>query len=138
MPVIAVGPLRFVSRPAYATGGRRAPFTGATAPDGDRTAGSCCLLERDVLSWSHQFVHEGAQKEMDMDTCPRCGRPVDARIAILRDTGVELAYGHHTEDGAVDMCHSDEIELPRPYVYDEATQTVYGVREVPRQQDKAS
>ncbi len=61
--------------------------------------------------------------------CPRCGRPVDAEITILRETGAELAYGHYSEDGAVDMCHSDDLELPRPYVYDEETQTVYGVQE---------
>jgi Glu-tRNA(Gln) amidotransferase subunit E-like FAD-binding protein len=62
-----------------------------------------------------------------MKKCPICGRPVDAEITILRRTGTELAYAHHNADGAVDMCHSDELDLPRPYVYDEATQTVYGV-----------
>lgn len=65
-----------------------------------------------------------------MHHCPRCGRPVDAEIAILRSTGVERAFGHFGEDGVVDMCHSDEFDLPRPYVYDEVTQTVYGVSEV--------
>jgi hypothetical protein len=66
-------------------------------------------------------------REKTLKNCPRCGRPVDAEITILRSTGTELAYAHYCEDGAVDMCHSDEIDLPRPYVYDEATQTVYGV-----------
>jgi hypothetical protein len=73
-----------------------------------------------------------------MATCPRCGREIDVEITILRDSGTELAYGHYGEDGAVDMCHSDDQELPRPYVYDEDTQTVYGVDESHQKRDKSA
>ncbi len=65
-----------------------------------------------------------------MKRCPRCGEPYDHEIAILRDEGVEIAFAHIDEGGAVDMCHSDVLELPRPYIYDEQTKTVYGGSEV--------
>lgn len=65
-----------------------------------------------------------------MHPCPRCGRPYDHEIAILRPEGVELAFAHIGEGGEVDMCHSDALELPRPYRYDEGTRTVFGATEV--------
>jgi hypothetical protein len=61
-----------------------------------------------------------------VNRCPRCFRPYDHEIAILREDGVEIAYAHVDSQGCVDMCHSDALELPRPYVYDEATRTVFG------------
>lgn len=61
-----------------------------------------------------------------MRECPRCGRPYDHEIAILREEGVEIAYAHGSCDGSVDMCHSDTLELPRPYVYDEEHRMIFG------------
>jgi hypothetical protein len=65
-----------------------------------------------------------------MTRCPRCGRPYHHEITILREAGVEIAFAHVGAEGEVDMCHSNDHDLPRPYVYDEATHTIFSASEV--------
>ena len=65
-----------------------------------------------------------------MRTCPRCGRPYHHEIAILREDGVETAFAHEGAEGEVDMCHSNALELPNPYAYDESTHTIFRTTEV--------
>jgi hypothetical protein len=60
-----------------------------------------------------------------MKRCPRCGRRYEHEITILREDGVEIAYAHIGDDDEVDMCHAGDNELPRPYVYDEVTRTIF-------------
>lgn len=65
-----------------------------------------------------------------MPKCPRCFREYDHEIVILREDGVEIAYAHLDGEGGIDMCHSNEHDLPRPYEYDEATRTIFRSSEV--------
>lgn len=65
-----------------------------------------------------------------MTVCPRCGRPYHHEIAILREDGVETAFAHIGPDGEVDMCHSDMLALPQPYIYDEDSRTIFRGSEV--------
>jgi hypothetical protein len=82
-------------------------------------------LEQQLLFESVDF-----RRNATMRRCPRCGEQYDHEIAILREEGVEIAYAHIDAEGGVDMCHSDVLDLPRPYVYDEESHTVYGTSEV--------